>query len=185
MNLENIQLDQQKKILIVIFCVLIAYVDLTYILKAQTSGLKGVDLKIMRLEKDTKDLNRDLEIMRNSKGKDGLISKDASGSSRIMAEGQISGLLQEISSTANKFNIKIIQITPKRETSKSVVPGDKFVPILITLDMVCDYHSLGKFINALENSLIFMGVAELKILNRPSEYLKQGVSLIVRTYVSK
>ena len=43
MNLINIQLDKQKKILIVIFLVLIAYLDIAYILKAQLAGLKSLN----------------------------------------------------------------------------------------------------------------------------------------------
>ncbi len=69
MNLPNIQLDNQKKILIVIFCVLIAYVDTNYILKSQTNALKNLGPKIERIEKDLVNLNRNLENMRISKNK--------------------------------------------------------------------------------------------------------------------
>jgi len=186
MNLNNIQLDKQKKILIVIFAVFIVYVDTNYIFKAQMAGLKSLTPKITRLEKDLKNLNRDLENMRTAKGKPVLeTAKAANGPAKIITESQISGLLQDISSAANKFDVKIIQIRPLRETGKSVIPGDKFTPILINLDLICDYHNLGKFINSLENAPVFMGVAELKISTRLPDYLKQKVSLVIRTYVSK
>lgn len=186
MNLANIQLDKQKQVLIIIFCVLIVYADINYILKAQIAGLKSLDPKISRLEKDLKNLNRDLENMRVAKGKPALEArKSASRSSKIITESQVSGLLQDISSEANKFDVRIIQIRPSRETGKPLIAGDKFTPTLINLDLICDYHNLGKFINSLENSPVFMGVAELKISARMPDYLKQKVTLVIRTYVSK
>lgn len=186
MNLDNIQLDKQKRVLIIIFCVFIVYVEANYILKAQITGLKSLNPRIAHLEKDLKNLNRDLEDMRALKGNPALeAGKAANRAVRIINESQISGLLRDISSEANKFDVRIIQIRPGRETGKSLIAGDKFTPTLINLDLICDYHNLGKFINSLENSPVFMGVAELKISTRTPDYLKQKVSLVIRTYVSK
>lgn len=186
MNLANMQLDKQKKILIIIFCVFIVYVEANYILKAQIAGLKSLNPRIARLEKDLKNLNRDLEDMRVLKGKPALeAGRAANRAVRIINESQISGLLRDISSEANKFDVRIIQIRPLRETGKSAIPGDKLTPVLINLDLICDYHHLGRFINSLENSAVFMGVAELRISTRTPDYLKQKVSLVIRTYVSK
>jgi len=194
MNLANIQLDNQKKILILIFCVLIVYVDLSFILKAQMAGLKSFDPKMARIERDLLNLSRDLENMRVSKIKQKVVSqKFPIKSSKIISEGQISGLIKDISNEANKFDIKISQIRPSREvkaakpaaTSASVVVVDKFIPYLINLDLVCDYHNLGKFINALENSSVFMGVQELKISTQTPDYMKQKVNLVIKTYVTK
>lgn len=189
MNLNNIQLDKQKKILIIIFCVFIIYVDLNYILKAQKSGLTALDAKIARLDKDVAALNRGLENMRVAKSKQSLtVGSKAAKSTKILPEGQISGLLQDISKEANQFNIKIIQMRPARQqiqAGKPATAGDNLIPYLITLDLISDYHSLGKFINSLENSLVFMRVQELKILTQVSDYLKQKVSLVIKTYVTK
>ena len=188
MNLANVQLDKQKKILIVIFCALIIYVDTTFILKSQTSGIKSLDPKLVRLKNDLLNLNRDLNNMRASQGKQGLVAqKTISKSSKILSEGQISGLLQDISSLANKFDIKISQIRPSRDmlNPKTGVIGEKLTPILINLDLICDYHNLGKFINALENFQVFLSVQELKISTQLPEYMKQRAVLILKTYVTK
>ncbi len=186
MNLNNIQLDKQKKVLIVIFAVFIAYADTNYILKAQLAGLKSLTPQISSLENDLKNLNRDLENMRAAKGNPALeAGKAVNKPAKLITESRVSGLLQDISSAANKFDVKIIQIRPSRETGKSVIPGDKFTAILINLDLISDYHNLGKFINNLESSPVFMGVAELKISTRMPDYLKQKVSLVIRTYASK
>ncbi|MDO8489664.1 MAG: type 4a pilus biogenesis protein PilO [Candidatus Omnitrophota bacterium] len=188
MNLANIQLDKQKKILIVIFCIFIVYVDITYILKAQLTALDKLTPKIIRLENDLKNLNRDLGNMHSAESKQGLpVKKPALKSSKILSEGQIPGLLQDISNEANKLGIKIKQMRPSREvqTVKSIIPVDKLTTFLINLDLMCDYHSLGKFINVLENSEVFMVMQELKISTQLPDYLKQKVALVVKTYAVK
>ncbi|MDP2928147.1 MAG: type 4a pilus biogenesis protein PilO [Candidatus Omnitrophota bacterium] len=188
MNPANIQLDKQKKILIVIFFVLIAYMDNSYILKAQRTGLSSLDLKIARLNTDLVNLNRGLENMRSSKTKPGAPGqKKAISSSMILRESQISELLQEISTAANKFDIKIAQIRPSRQAlkEKSAIGQDKLTSILINLELICDYHNLGRFIQALENLPVFMGVQELEISTQLPDYMKQKVTLVLKTYVTK
>jgi len=188
MNLNSVQLNKQKKILIVIFFVLIVYVDNSFILKSQRAGLNSLGPKIARLNKDLTNLNQGLENMHSSKSKPGLLTqKRVIRSSKILREGQISELLQEISVAANKFDVKISQIRPSRETvnAKNVISGDKFTSILINLDLTCDYHNLGKFINTLESSLVFLGVQELVISAQPSDYMNQKVKLVLKTYVTK
>ena len=185
MNLSNIQLDNQKKILIVIFCVLIAYVDINYILKSQTNALKNLGPKIERIEKDLANLNRNLENMRLSKNKlNTLDQKDQTKTVRFVSEHQISGLLRDISNQANKLSIKIFQIRPSRDL-KSAKPGDKSSPYLINLDLEGDYHNLGKFISWMENYSVFMEVQELKIEAQDQDYMKQKINLIIKTYVSQ
>ena len=188
MNLSSVKLDKQKKILIVIICALVIYVDVNFILKAQTSGINSLNPKINRLKNDLADLNRDLNNMRAAKGTQSLATKKAIiKSSKIISEGQLSWLLQDISSKANKFDIQIGQIRPSREVvnPKDAVGGGKFTPILINLALTCDYHNLGKFINELENSQVFLGVQELKISTQLPDYMKQKVTLVLKTYVTK
>lgn len=184
-NIQKMQLDKQKKILILACCVLIVYVDTAYILKAQINGVNSLSPKITKLKADLLNFNRNLDNMRASVDKEGALGqKTAVKSGKIISEGQISGLLQDISSEANKFDIKIIQIRPIREATQAA-STDKFSSLLINLDLACDYHNLGKFINSLENSSVFMEVDELKILTQLPDYMKQKVSLILKTYVSK
>ncbi len=195
MNLNNIQLNKQKRIIIVIFFVLIAYLDSRYILKAQRTGLSRLDTKIAKLNTDLANLNAGLETMRLAKIKPGLSAQNkATGSFRILAESQISELLQEISTAANKFNIKITQLRPIRQAQKdkstkqkdkSAISLAKLTPLLINLEMICDYHNLGRFIQALESSPVFMGVEELEISTQLPDYMKQKVTLVLKTYVAK
>jgi len=187
MNLANMQLNKQKKILIVVFFLLITYVDLSYILKAQRAGLRSLGPKITKLNTDLANLNRGLENMRLAKTAPGLAKpKKVVSSSKILRENQISELLQEISSAANKFDVVITQIRPSRpvQKDKKALP-DKFSPMLINLDLVSDYHNLGRFIQSLESSAVFMGVQEMKISTQLPDYMKQKVTLVLKTYVTK
>ena len=188
MNLSSVKLDKQKKTLIVIVCAVIIYVDTTFILKTQMAGVNSLNPKIVSKKSDLVNLNRDLIKMRASKGgQNEAAQKAAIKSSKLLLEGQLAGLLRDISSEANKFDIKISQIRPGREiqAAKSAVAGDKFTPILITLDLTGNYHNLGKFINSLENFPVFLNVQELKVSTRPSDYMKQKIILVLKTYVAK
>jgi len=184
----NAREEKQKKILIVIVCVVILYVDLNYILKAQTQGLSGITPKITRLKNDLNNLNRDLNNMRALKSKQPLVDQKAAVKSvTVISESQIIDLLQDISELANKSDVKIAQIRPSRESSGQKQPEgtDKYIPLFINLEITCDYHSFGRFINALENTQIFMAVQEFKVQAQPSDYLKQKITLVLRTYVNK
>jgi Tfp pilus assembly protein PilO len=181
-DLSNIQLDKQKKIFIVMFLLLIAYVDSAYILKAQKTGLNRQEAKISRLKTDLANLNRGLESMRLGKNSPEAAASKQPGQFRILNENQISQLLQEISGAANKFDITIVQIRPSRSEQKTKTG---LVPMLINLEMSGDYHNLGKFIQAMESSRIFMQVDEMDIATQLPDYMKQKVTLVLKTYVTK
>ncbi len=188
MNLNSVELNKQKKILIVIFCFLIIYVDTSFILKSQISGINRSNPKIIKLKSDLINLNRSLDKMRAAKGQPGLAAqKVINRSFKILTEGQISGLLQDISSQANKYDIQIGQIRFSREVVnvKSAIGGNKLTPILINLDLICSYHNLGKFINELESSSVFLSVQDMNISTQLPDYMKQKVTLVLKTYVTK
>jgi hypothetical protein len=60
-----------------------------------------------------------------------------------------------------------------------------FIPLAINLDLLCDYHHLGKFINDLENAEILFGVEGIRITSQEGNYFQQKVNLILKTYVKK
>ena len=188
MSLNANKQENQKKILIIIVCVIILYVDFNYLLKAQTKNLNSIAPKISRLKNDLNNLTRDLNNMRELKKKQASsVQKAIIKSTRVISETQIIDLLQDISDLANKNNVKITQIRPLREVpgAKLTLGSEKFLPLFIHLELVCDYHNLGRFINQLENAQVFMVVQEFKIQAQPADYLKQKVMLVLRTYVNK
>jgi hypothetical protein len=116
-----------------------------------------------------------------------VAGQEASRAKNIIREEQLPLLLQEITDAASKTGTKIIQIKPIRDpkVKEEMVVGVRVIPVMITLDLYCAYHSLGSFINAIENSKKFMLVQEVKILSGPKNYLYQDVVLTIKTYVKK
>jgi len=186
-KLSDVKLDRNKKILIVLFCVILVYVDVNYVLKMQTASLKKISANLSKLKTDFDKFNKDTQEMNRIKGNPALMKAKPQGAKRIISDSDVSGLLQDIAGSANKSDIKILQIKPLKDISPAdKVPGaDKFSPLTITLDTICDYHQLGKFINALENGEIYMRVAEIRISTQQADYFKQRASLAIKTYVKK
>lgn len=183
-------LDKKKILLIIMLIGLIIYIDFTFLIKLQLQGIKAPASKIIKLKKDLDNLNKDLSAMQNLKQRQPTGEKQAIPvePKEIISEEQVLSLLQDINNIANKYNIKIMQVKPSRElkAKESKAFGTlKLTPFIITLDLACDYHRLGSFINGLENDRVFMAVEELKITGSPDNPLQQKVSLALKTYVKK
>ncbi|MFA5275362.1 MAG: type 4a pilus biogenesis protein PilO [Candidatus Omnitrophota bacterium] len=187
-KLNEIHLDKQKKILVVIFCVILAYVDISFVLKPQLTFLNKLSSRIGKYKADLAGFEKDNLEMRKIKSNPALMKVKPQGMKKIIADSEIGGLLQDISDSANKLDVKILQMKPLKENAAAgdKVPGvEKFIPLTIILDTVCDYHQLGKFINTLEAGDIYIKVAEIKISAQSTDYFKQKASLIIKTYVKK
>lgn len=182
-------MDKKKIILIVSACCIVIYLDYNLILKKQLGGISALKPKITQLKQDIENLNKDLAMIEDLKAKQAKQpEKGASRIKRIVSEGGLPSLLEEISSLANKNSVKIKQIKPLWESKKDekVKAAQKsFAPLLIAMDLSCDYHHLGGFIGALENNEYFMAVENLRIVNEGSNFLQQKVSLALKTYVKQ
>ena len=55
--------------------------------------------------------------------------------------------------------------------------------VLISLDLVGNYHNLGAFVNEIENARELMAVEGMKMEPDSMNYLQQKVNLILRAYV--
>jgi Tfp pilus assembly protein PilO len=181
-KLQLAQIDQKKIILIAMIGLTLLYADFSFVLKSQVRGLKNAQAKITKLRKDISDLSQEVARAQALKSKQG-----SSGSSRkakrIISDGEIASLLERLSVMANQENIKIMQAKPIKDTKAKDASGN--APCLINLELVCGYHSLGKFINGIENIDILIALDSLNIDVNPADYLKQKVTLGLKTYVKK
>ena len=177
--LGKLELDKKKVGLIILICVIIIYVDFAFLIKLQLRNTTAVGAKIIKLKNDIEVLNKDLVTMQQSSKKQEVAIK----LKKIISEEQIPSLFQSISNIANRNNVKIMEIKPSKGAKSSVSGG--FTPMLVTLDLSCGYHGLGKFINDLENAEVFIEVENLKILPQSQDYFKHGVNLVLKTYVGK
>jgi type IV pilus assembly protein PilO len=178
--LNKFSLDNKKIFLLILLCLIIVCIDFTFIIKLQLRGIGTVRAKIIKLKKDIDSLNKDLIAMQQAKQEQIAVVE----TKKIISEEEIPSLLQDISNTANKYNVKIMQLRPSRdtETKEKITSGRK---LLVTLDLLCGYHSLGSFINDLENAERFITVQEMKIVRSSSDYLYQNVNLVLKTYVKE
>lgn len=188
-KLNALKLDNKKILLIIVACSLIFYMDFMFIIKIQMEGARTLSPKIIKLKKDADNLAKDLSRLQDLERK---ASKDkeqigALKPKEIISEDKLLLLLQELSNLANKNEVKITQInTPKdAKVQEEVIAGERLLPITITLDLTCGYHSLGYFISALENAGQFIELQDMKIIRDPRNYLLQNVNLVLKTYARK
>lgn len=168
-------LDNKKVALIMLSCLIIIYIDFAILFKLQLKGIKTVSPKVAKLKTDIHQLSKGLA---NLKIKQVEIKKGQPRVKKIVLEREIPSLLERISVMANKNNVRIIKILPSKDTKSTSY-------ILIGLDLTCDYHNLGSFLNDLENSQDFIAVEEIKIRSDMSNYFQQNVNLMLRIYVKK
>lgn len=179
MNLKEFTLDKKKAILAGLIAVIVIYADYSFIIKAQIGKIKNSKFQIVKLGNDLAALNRDLDSMRQGKLKASTSSKPKN----FVSEADIPVLLQFISLTANKNEVKIVQLNSAKEKDLLNQGPAKSGALLINLNLSCDYHKFGKFLNALDNSEYYLSVQELKILPDVAQELKQNINLIFKTYV--
>ena len=189
MNLLNkLELDNKKIYLIILVFIILIFLDFTFVIRRQLQNIKNIQPKIIKLKKDLDALNKDLAKIQELKNKQvGANQKPAPKVKKIIPDPQTVSLLQNISEVANRDGVQIMQIKSSKETQskQEKLPVDKFTPLVITLDLVSDYHHFGRFINDLENSQTFIAVESFKINSQQPDYIKQKISLVLKTYVTK
>ena len=183
---DKLALDNKRMLIFVPIClIIIIYVDIISITRLQLVALKKLEPKITKLQKDLGALDKGLIIMRDFKNKH---KETLARSKKIIPEDQIDYILQELSIIAKNDDIKIIQMKPVKEPQANPVKGAvalRYAPLSINLDLVCDYHHLGKFINDSENAEILFAVESMRITRQENNYFQQKVSLMLKTYVKK
>ena len=183
---NTLELDSRKVILIALVCAVIIYVDFTFLIKMQFQATSNITQKIVTLKKDINILNNNLVLMQQSQDKPTTNKKVK----KMISEGQVPLLFQKISDIANKYNVKIQELKPAKDTkeakTKGTTPAQKsdFAPTLLTLNVLSGYHELGGFLNELENADEFIAVENLKIIPQ-EEGFKHSVNILLKTYVSK
>lgn len=183
---DKLGLDNKQMLLVVPLCLtIVIYADIISITRLQLDALKKLRPKIIELQKDLEALDKGLFIMQDLKNKQ---KETLAKSKRIIPEDQIDYILQDLSIIAKNDNVKIIQMKPYKEPKGKPEKGAavaRFTPLSINLDLICDYHQLGKFINDLERAEILFAVETMKITRRQDSYFQQKVNLVLKTYVKK
>lgn len=175
------QLDKKKVIGILFVALVLIYLDLAFLMSMQLKAINKTGADFKKLRTEMAQFKREFDQSRQARASSPM-------SKEIISEAEIPLLLQDITDMANKNTVRILQLNPARaaaRTKKGATAVAELKPNLIALDLVCDYHSLGAFINDLENAAKFMTVEELKISPDSDSMFQQIVSLVIKTYVKK
>ncbi|MFH1442386.1 MAG: type 4a pilus biogenesis protein PilO [Candidatus Omnitrophota bacterium] len=179
--INKLNLDNKKIILILLIASAVFYADYSVIVKLQSNSINSLKPKISKLKKDLDNLEREITNVKNLKTNQAQPVK----SKEVISEEQLPLLIEDISNTANKNNVKILQIKPFKEKEANNASSGNFSRYNITLDLVGDYHGIGKFINDLENADKLIIVEGFKITRNGKDYLKENIVLLLKTYVKK
>jgi Tfp pilus assembly protein PilO len=183
--LKDIRADKQKLIAVALAFVVIVYVDFSFILKAQVKAISDIKVKVSKLQGDILAVKRDMSAMQQNRAKE----KISAPAKKIVSEGELLSLLEQISQIAKDNSVRVSQISPQKSNRPPPAkpgqpqPQSAFLAVFIKLDLACGYHSLGAFINDLENSDYAMSVEDIRIISDPGAGQKERVSLTLKTYV--
>ncbi len=184
-KLNNLELDKKKMILLIFGLVLIIYFDFSFLIKLQAALSKKIGSKVAKITQEINKTKKDLLAMQSQKNKQPNLQVKTL-SKKLISEEEVGSLLNEISDTANKNNIKIVQIKPNRQSAvKDKKAALKQPSIGINLELIANYYSLEAFINNLENAQNFIAVKGLKITRTEKDPFNENVSLELQTYVKK
>lgn len=175
----GVKLDPKQMTLISLVCFIVIYLDFSLFLKMQRQGVMDKVTKSIALKKEMENLQNDLRLLKQFKEK----QKDTASFKRILKEEEVPLLMEEISTTANTNNVKIMQMRPSKVVKEKAISN--LFPVLLDLEVSCGYHQLGKFINNLENGRVFIALQDMRISREPGDFLSLRVNLIVKTYVRK
>jgi Tfp pilus assembly protein PilO len=174
------QLDKKKIIGILFIALVLIYLDLAFLMSLQLKAIKNIGANFKKLNTEIAQFKREFSQSQHTQASSPM-------SKEIISEAELPLLLQDITDMANKNNVRILQLNPVREAArtKKGAPVTELTPNLLALDLICDYHSLGGFINDLENAPKFMAVEELRINSNSDSMFQQDVNLVIKTYVKK
>jgi Tfp pilus assembly protein PilO len=187
--LNKVEWDKKKIVILIAVCLALVCLDFITLLKFQIQQIKKPSSPLKELKTDIDNLNKELATLQELKNKQKEIKTASTKVKKIISEEQITPFLQRISELANKNKVVMLQITPSKDITgkgkKTVEEEPKFPPLFLTLDLTCDYHDFGRFINDLENAEEFVDIDDIKIEPDKRNYLKENIKLTLRTYVKK
>ncbi|MDD5245801.1 MAG: type 4a pilus biogenesis protein PilO [Candidatus Omnitrophica bacterium] len=179
-QMQVLQLDKQKIMLVLVIFATLVYLDLAYLLGMQFNMIKQTGKKTVTIKGEIANLKR--EMVRIQQLKITQQTQAVKERKKLISQEEIVPLLSEISSLANKNNVKIIQMRPAMDTSGKQTVGS-FFPVSISLELTSNYHSLGGFLDKLEQLDKFIAVESLSISRQGNDYFNERINVGLKTYV--
>ncbi|MFH0827328.1 MAG: type 4a pilus biogenesis protein PilO [Candidatus Omnitrophota bacterium] len=187
---DKLRLDDRKlSLIIVLLLTFVVYLDVRILMRGQLESLRRLEPEKVRLKTEFEFLNKNLAIMQTLKTKPGGSQEPfRAKAKKLINEEEIHVLYQDISVLAKKNDVKIVLMKPTRESPGSKAqkahPSEKFTPLLLSLDLICDYRHLTAFIHDLENAEALLIVHKIRVSPQENS-LQQKVDLVLQTYLGK
>lgn len=195
---RDLKLDNQKIILILVFCVIAAILDYNFLLKNQILSVNKIGPDIEKKTKELVVLEQNLVKMRQAKEKQVKEMQSAQKSMKEpVSEAGVLALLENVSELCNKHKVEVLSLkpykepplpAPKQEKGKPAVPPtpeSRFTRLSISLELSCNYHDLGKLISELESGKALISVQSVKISADQKDLNAQKVMLVLMAYLKK
>jgi Tfp pilus assembly protein PilO len=191
---RKFKLDDSRTVVLFFVCALIIiYLDYALIINPQLGYLRtNLGPKLEKLRTDLQAFDKDSARMREMKDKLSVQGQNEFlTAKRIPSEQDLASILQVVYDLANNNQVKVAGIKPvkeepKKQSKKSAASQvEDVLPLKLKLELSCDYHHLGRFLNDLDNAQIFFSTQEMRISTRDEDYLNQTVFMTLKTYVRK
>lgn len=175
-NVDQLFADQKKlALLAVVFCAAV-YCDAAFLIGGQMKHAASLKSSIAAKNTEINGIARDMALMSQKGGEPKSV--------RMFTESGIPQMLKYLSSLAGEHSIKLLQITPLKSKEAKAMQSQHYLGLAIKLDLSGSYHDLGGFLSDLELGEHPIFADEIKI-SQGEDFLKQRVSLTLRTYVKK
>ncbi|MCK5306173.1 MAG: type 4a pilus biogenesis protein PilO [Candidatus Omnitrophica bacterium] len=188
MNLESLKEDKSQQIILSIFAAYVLAAALFYFifLGPRFSALKEVKASVNEKGAGLNmsgDCEKQREKIEEAKKKISKLKSKINYYERMLpTEKDIPYLLQYLSGAAKQTNVKLFQIEKKAEI-KAEKEQAIYATVPLALKLKGGYHSIGLFINKLENAERFMKIQSFEIKSNDKARHEHKADILVYTYM--
>ena len=142
---------------------------------------KSLKQNIERLQSDLLRVNQFKNNLQTSKAQLEALNK------KIHSVGEISSIMEDISSLANEVGVKIDQLTPQQDAQKSAASNEtvKYYFFPIVIQGTSSYHAFGHFLNRLELEKLLFIVSNLSIEDRDGDVRHHALNANLKIVLSE
>lgn len=177
----------EKNLYILFFAVLllIFVLDFYVLMQPQLNALYKLTPNIKSREEDIAKTKDDISRLNQYKSEIERLSEEVEkvGSS-VKSKEEVSIILEQLSSMADKNNVKIDQITPDFQEQSKILENKDYVyyKLPISIDARGGYHHFARFVNQLETSDIYLKISAFSIAYLP-ESKQNTIKLTVESII--
>lgn len=175
----------QSSIALLLLIIGVFILDYLFILKPQLGVLKKINPQLKSCLKDSKQGDKEatnFQQLSSELKKSQIRLREFE--ERLVSEDELVSVIGQISRLATNSEVKIMQMTPHQEMTKSKISSSiGFLPI--SIQCVSSYHAFGRFLSEIENSPYFLELADFQIVPKAQDYHHHGINLTLKVYTLK